>query len=101
MSVQTAVSGRRRAVTKETNWCQARLADHASGTDAKESPKMKVLLALSAFTAASADVAFRWPDSAATTLAALLFGPLVFAIVWLTVRVPRAQDEGDEGARAE
>ena len=55
---------------------------------------MKFLLALGAFTAASADVAFRWPDSAATTLAALLFGPLVFAIVWLTVR-GGAQDEKD------
>ena len=56
---------------------------------------MKFLLALSAFTAASADVAFRWPDSAATTLAALLFGPLVFGIVWLTVRGGGAGGEKD------
>lgn len=56
---------------------------------------MKVLLALSAFTAASADVAFRWPDSSATTLAAILFGPLVFAIVWLTVRGSEARDRAD------
>jgi hypothetical protein len=58
---------------------------------------MKVLLALSAFTAASADVALRWPDSAATTLAALLFGPLIFAIVWLTVRGSQAKDERHGG----
>ena len=58
---------------------------------------MKILLALSAFTAASADVAFRWPDSAATTLAALLFGPLVFGIVWLTVRGASVED-GKEGS---
>jgi hypothetical protein len=63
--------------------------------DAKETLIMKVLLALSAFTAASADVAFRWPDSGATTLAAILFGPLVFAIVWLTVR------RGGSGVQAE
>ena len=55
---------------------------------------MKILLALSAFTAASADVAFRWPDSAATTLAAILFGPLVFAIVWLTLRRSGAEGDG-------
>ena len=63
---------------------------------------MKILLALSAFTMASADVAFRWPDSAATTLAAILFGPLVFAIVWLTVRGAdsRAAKEGSEAAHA-
>jgi hypothetical protein len=54
---------------------------------------MKVLLALGAFTAASGDVAFRWPDSSAATLAALLFGPLVFGIVWLTVRGAQARDE--------
>ncbi|HEX4739528.1 MAG TPA: hypothetical protein VH331_18420 [Allosphingosinicella sp.] len=53
---------------------------------------MKVLLALSAFTAASGDVAFRWPDSSATTLATLLFGPLVFGIVWLTVRGSAASE---------
>lgn len=58
---------------------------------------MKVLLALSAFTAASADVAFRWPDSSATTLAALLFGPLVFGIVWLTVRGSAAGNEAKGG----
>jgi hypothetical protein len=56
---------------------------------------IKILLALSAFTAASADVAFRWPDSTATTLAAILFGPLVFAIVWLTVRRSDAPDRSD------
>lgn len=56
---------------------------------------IKILLALSAFTAASADVAFRWPDSAATTLAAILFGPLVFAIVWLTVRRAEAPEAGN------
>ncbi len=56
---------------------------------------IKILLALSAFTAASADVAFRWPDSAATTLAAILFGPLVFAIVWLTVRRSDDPNGGD------
>ena len=61
---------------------------------------MKVLLALSAFTAASADVAFRWPDSAATTLAALLFGPLVFAIVWLTVRGADEKQDGEDGEAA-
>ena len=61
---------------------------------------MKALLALSAFTAASADVAFRWPDSSGTTLAAILFGPLVFAIVWLMVRGgdAKSEEDGNESA---
>ncbi|HEX5182218.1 MAG TPA: hypothetical protein VFW19_03590 [Allosphingosinicella sp.] len=61
---------------------------------------MKAMLALSAFTAASADVAFRWPDSSATTLAAILFGPLVFAIVWLVVRGAEARERRSEAAAA-
>ncbi|HEY1604892.1 MAG TPA: hypothetical protein VGF77_04780 [Allosphingosinicella sp.] len=59
---------------------------------------MKAMLALSAFTAASADVAFRWPDSSATTLAAILFGPLVFAIVWLVVRRDEVRERSSEAA---
>ena len=69
------------------------------GTTRRETCPMKFLLALSAFTAASADVAFRWPDSAATTLAALLFGPLVFGIIWLTVRGAGKADEMDGSGR--
>jgi hypothetical protein len=53
---------------------------------------IKVWLALSAFAAASADVAFRWPGTSATALAMLLFGPLVFGIVWLTVRGMNPED---------
>ena len=54
---------------------------------------MKLLLVLIPLAAASGDAAFRWPESAGSSLALLLLGPLVFSIVWLTVRAATAVDD--------
>jgi hypothetical protein len=60
---------------------------------------IKLWLALSAFAAASADVALRWPGTSATALAMLLFGPLIFGMVWLTVRGISPEDASAEASR--
>jgi hypothetical protein len=57
---------------------------------------MKLLLALTAVAAAFADAAFRWPEASGSSLALLLLGPLVFLIVWLTVRAATVLDEPGE-----